>query len=95
VTALAAGEARIRATLSAVSGTTHVTVTRTTRTDDRTVAEHVRTFSATGHQDIGTTERYMHRSPAAKRSAIDLLEQSPPTNIRGGIVEEELVESVK
>ena len=37
----------------------------------------------------------MHRSPAAKRSAIDLLEQSPPTNIRGGIVEEELVESVK
>ncbi len=28
-----------------------------------------------GHQDIGTTQRYMHLSPAAIRSAIDLLEQ--------------------
>ena len=48
-----------------------------------------------GHQDIGTTQRYMHLSPAAKRSAIDLLEQPPPLKIRGGMVEEELVESVK
>ena len=48
-----------------------------------------------GHQDIGTTQRYMHLSPAAKRSAIDLLEQPPPVNIRGGMLEEELAESVK
>ena len=32
-----------------------------------------------GHQDISTTQRYMHLSPASIRSAIDLLEQAPPT----------------
>jgi integrase len=48
-----------------------------------------------GHQDIGTTQRYMHLSPAAKRSAIDLLEEPSPANPRGGMLEDELVESVK
>ena len=48
-----------------------------------------------GHQDIGTTQRYMHLSPAAIRSAIDLLEQPAPTSARGDIVETEMAESVK
>jgi hypothetical protein len=48
-----------------------------------------------GHKDIGTTQRYMHLSPAAIRSAIDLLEQPAPTNTHGDIVETEIVESVK
>ncbi len=42
-----------------------------------------------GHQDIGTTQRYMHLSPAATRSAIDLLEQPTPMSTRGDIVETE------
>jgi site-specific recombinase XerC len=46
-----------------------------------------------GHQDIGTTQRYMHLSPAAISSAIQLLEQPAPTLPRarhlgdGGCVE--------
>ena len=48
-----------------------------------------------GHQDIGTTQRYMHLSPAAIRSAIDLLEQPAPAASRGDIVETGRVESVK
>ena len=42
-----------------------------------------------GHQDIGTTQRYMHLSPAAVRSAMDLLEQPAPTGTRGDILETE------
>ena len=48
-----------------------------------------------GHQDIGTTQRYMHLSPAAIRSAIDFLEQPAPAASRGDIVETGRVESVK
>jgi site-specific recombinase XerD len=48
-----------------------------------------------GHQDIGTTQRYMHLSPAAIRSAIDLLEQPTPSTSCGDIVETRIVESVK
>jgi site-specific recombinase XerD len=40
----------------------------------------------TGHQDISTTQRYMHLSPASIRSAIDLLEQPPPTRALGEIL---------
>jgi site-specific recombinase XerD len=40
-----------------------------------------------GHQDIGTTQRYMHLSPAAISSAIQLLEQPAPTLPRGDIWE--------
>ena len=32
-----------------------------------------------GHKDLGTTQRYMHLSPAAKRAAIQLLDQPIPT----------------
>ena len=38
-----------------------------------------------GHQDLGTTQRYMHLSPAALDAAIRLLDGA--TDIRGGIVE--------
>ena len=31
-----------------------------------------------GHQDLSTTQRYMHLSPAAKDSAIRLLDEPPP-----------------
>ncbi len=31
-----------------------------------------------GHMDLATTQRYMHLSPAAKDSAIRLLDQPPP-----------------
>jgi site-specific recombinase XerD len=37
-----------------------------------------------GHQDLGTTQRYMHLSPAALDAAIRLLDGA---EIRGGIVE--------
>ena len=37
-----------------------------------------------GHQDLSTTQRYMHLSPAALDAAIRLLEGSDG---RGGIVE--------
>jgi site-specific recombinase XerC len=37
-----------------------------------------------GHQDLGTTQRYMHLSPAALDVAIRLLDAA---DIRGGIVE--------
>ena len=36
-----------------------------------------------GHQDLSTTQRYMHLSPAAKDSAIRLLNQSTPTIVGG------------
>ena len=32
-----------------------------------------------GHQDLETTQRYMHLSPAALDAAIRLLDESPPT----------------
>jgi hypothetical protein len=37
-----------------------------------------------GHQDLGTTQRYMHLSPAALDAAIRLLDSAES---RGGIVE--------
>jgi site-specific recombinase XerD len=39
-----------------------------------------------GHQDLATTQRYMHLSPAAVRGAIQLLEQPQPRNV-GDILE--------
>jgi hypothetical protein len=39
-----------------------------------------------GRTDLATTQRYMHISPAAKESAIDLLEKRPiPDENRGRI----------
>jgi len=40
-----------------------------------------------GHQNISTTQRYMHLSPAAKEGAIGLLNQATPTFGRGDIME--------
>ncbi|HUL72984.1 MAG TPA: site-specific integrase [Vicinamibacterales bacterium] len=40
-----------------------------------------------GHQDLGTTQRYMHLSPAALDGAIRLLEASDLGSARGEIVE--------
>jgi integrase len=42
-----------------------------------------------GHQDLTTTQRYMHLSPAARESAIRLLEQPMPEPPRGDILETE------
>jgi hypothetical protein len=46
-----------------------------------------------GHQDIGTTQRSMHLSPAAIKRAIQLLAQPAPTSARGDIVETGIVAS--
>jgi site-specific recombinase XerD len=40
-----------------------------------------------GHRDFGTTQRYMHLSPAAVQSAIQLLEQPAPRKSFGDILE--------
>ena len=40
-----------------------------------------------GHSELGTTSRYMHLSPAARESAIRLLEQPKPQSARGDILE--------
>jgi len=40
-----------------------------------------------GHQELGTTQRYMHLSPEARESAIRLLEQPKPGSQRGDILE--------
>ncbi|MDP6670177.1 MAG: tyrosine-type recombinase/integrase, partial [Candidatus Krumholzibacteria bacterium] len=40
-----------------------------------------------GHADLGTTQRYMHMSPAAVDSAIRLLEEPIPVPAFGDIVE--------
>ena len=40
-----------------------------------------------GHQELSTTQRYMHLSPAAIESAIRLLEQPSPVSTFGEIVE--------
>ena len=40
-----------------------------------------------GHADLGTTQRYMHLSPAAVESAIWLLEEPIPVPAFGDIVE--------
>jgi site-specific recombinase XerD len=40
-----------------------------------------------GHQELGTTSRYMHLSPAARQSAIRLLEPSAVQSDRGDILE--------
>jgi site-specific recombinase XerC len=42
-----------------------------------------------GHRDFGTTQRYMHLSPAAVRSAIRLLEALAPRAGFGDILETE------
>jgi hypothetical protein len=46
-----------------------------------------------GHQDIGTTQRSMHLSPAAIKRAIQLLAQPALTSARGDIVETGIVAS--
>ncbi len=40
-----------------------------------------------GYQDLSTTQRYMHLSPRAAESAIRLLEEAAPTEVRGNILE--------
>src|SRR5262249_8636347 len=40
-----------------------------------------------GHQELGTTSRYMHLSPQARESAIRLLEQPKPQPPHGDILE--------
>jgi len=40
-----------------------------------------------GHQDLGTTQRYMHLNPAALDGAIRLLESSGVLHSRGDILE--------
>jgi hypothetical protein len=40
-----------------------------------------------GHQDVATTQRYMHLSPAAVDAAIRLLDEPTPLFARGDIVE--------
>jgi len=40
-----------------------------------------------GHQDLTTTQRYMHLSPRAVESAIRLLEEPAPAEARGDILE--------
>ena len=45
-----------------------------------------------GHRDLGTTQRYMHLSPAALDSAIRLLEPTPPAIIWGAQSEAEPTE---
>ena len=39
-----------------------------------------------GHENLSTTQRYMHLSPAAKDAAISLLDEAAP-QISGGILE--------
>ena len=40
-----------------------------------------------GHEEIGTTQRYMHLSPAAIASAIGLLERRDPVSAFGDMLE--------
>jgi integrase len=40
-----------------------------------------------GHQDLSTTQRYMHLSPAAIESAVRLLEEPSPASQRGDMLE--------
>jgi hypothetical protein len=40
-----------------------------------------------GHEDLSTTLRYMHLSPAARESAIALLNRRPDGDVLGDIVE--------
>ena len=40
-----------------------------------------------GHRELGTTQRYMHLSPAALESAIRLLDGGPNAKNRGDILE--------
>jgi hypothetical protein len=50
-----------------------------------------------GHQDLSTTQRYMHLSPSAVRGAIRLLEQPAPDFSRseGDSGDAALVDSAK
>jgi len=40
-----------------------------------------------GHQELGTTQRYMHLSPEARESAVKLLDQPKPQSGRGDMLE--------
>ena len=42
-----------------------------------------------GHEDLSTTLRYMHLSPAARESAIAVLDRRGEASIFGNIVETE------
>ena len=46
-----------------------------------------------GHQDLGTTQRYMHLSQSAIESAIRLLDQRGNTKNFGDIVETSAVQN--
>ncbi len=48
-----------------------------------------------GHQDLTTTQRYMHLSPAALDRAIELLDSHPVESQRGDILETRSGESAK
>jgi site-specific recombinase XerC len=48
-----------------------------------------------GHQDLTTTQRYMHLSPAALDRAIELLDAPPIASERGDILETESGENAK
>jgi hypothetical protein len=48
-----------------------------------------------GHQDLGTTQRYMHLSPSAIESAIQLLDRHPGGRNFGDIVETGSLEITK
>ncbi len=48
-----------------------------------------------GHQDLSTTQRYMHLSPAAIEGAIRLLERPSPVSGLGDILETDLGETAK
>lgn len=48
-----------------------------------------------GHQSLGTTLRYMHLSPAARESAIKLLDRPMDEVVRGDILETEVVSKMK
>jgi site-specific recombinase XerD len=48
-----------------------------------------------GHQDLVTTQRYMHLSPAAIEGAIRLLEHPQPGGAGGDILETAVVEARK
>jgi site-specific recombinase XerD len=48
-----------------------------------------------GHQDLGTTQRYMDLSPAAIEGAIRLLDQPAPQFDRGNMVATAMPETAK
>ena len=48
-----------------------------------------------GHEDLSTTQRYMHLSPAAIQGAIRLLDHARPATGLGDILETEEQETAK